>query len=157
MFKDWADKFWNPLRRLSSFLYKWVKPKNTLFHLPGTLLLLSRSSPAGPGPLREPLQWAIYGLDRNKVPPLRRLFHTPCPTPLLLSPLSSSLVHLWRMLSALEGPPLPALSLAPGEPLPRWRQAPPPLQRWMDRAACLIHSKTARHGTARTSSPGIET
>lgn len=47
------------------------------------------------------------------------------------------------------GPPLPALLLAPGEPLPRWRQAPPPLQRWMDRAACLIHSKTAQHGTAQ--------
>lgn len=27
----------------------------------------------------------------------------------------------------------------------------------MDRAACRIHSKTARHGTTRTASPGIET
>lgn len=73
------------------------------------------------------------------------------------SPFSSSPVHLWRMLSALGGPFLPALLLASVEPLPRWRQAPPPLQRWMDRAACRIHSKTAQHGTARTSFPGIET
>ena len=29
------------------------------------------------------------------------------------------LVHLWRMLSALGGPPLPALPLAPGEALAR--------------------------------------
>lgn len=72
------------------------------------------------------------------------------------SPFSSSPVHLWKMLSALGGPLLPALLLAPVEPLPRWRQAPPPLQRWMDRAACRIHSKTAQPGTARTSFLGIE-
>lgn len=65
------------------------------------------------------------------------------------SPFSFFLVHLLRMLSAFGGPPLPALLLAPGQPLPWWRQAPPPLQRWMDQAACLIHSKTAQHGTAQ--------